>query len=135
MPQRTIPNVEKKPDRWHADEEVQQRADDIILGREQPGLEDNDKNVPTLTPSFEVGEGEYIRYEDDVEDGAGRCPYNAGSVCLNPTTCLCRQVYKGVPSQDRQSSDVSFHPHDTPNDAIMNDSHWKFDTILKHLAL
>ena len=91
--------AEKKHDRWQASERAQQRADDIELGREQPGLEDNARNVPTLTPSFDVGEGEYIRYEDGVEDGTGRCPYNAGSVCTDPTTCLCRQVYKGVPSQ------------------------------------
>ena len=73
------------------------RDDDIELGREQPGLEDNEKNKPTLTPSFDIGEGEYVRCDDAVY--TRRCPYNlASSNCLNPEECLCRQVYKGVPN-------------------------------------
>ena len=42
-------------------------------------------------------EGENVRYEDSVDDGTWGCPYNGGLLCTNPTTCLCRQVSKGVP--------------------------------------
>ena len=81
---------------WQASEAAQQRADDVELGREQPGLEDNEKNKPALTPSFDITDGEYVHYDEDVE-GTNQCPYNAGSECLDPTRCLCRQVLKGVP--------------------------------------
>ena len=46
--------------------ETHNRADDIELGREQPALEDHEKNQPTLTPSFDIGEGEYVRCDDAV---------------------------------------------------------------------
>jgi len=99
VPQHKVPKTEEKHDRWQASEKAQERANDIELGREQPGLEDNERNVPTLTPSFDVGEGDFIRYADGVEDDTARCPYNAGSACMDPARCLCRQVYKGVPNQ------------------------------------
>lgn len=48
VPQHKIPKTEKQQKRWQANEKAQQRAQDVELGREQPGLEDNKKNKPAL---------------------------------------------------------------------------------------
>ena len=69
---------------------------EIKLGRAQPGLDDNKNNIPALTPSHDVTEGKYVHYDKNAHHA---CPYSKQStICLNPDTCLCRQVLKAVPS-------------------------------------
>ena len=44
-------------------------------------------------------------YDEGVHNGVERCQFNPnGPECLNPKKCLCRQVYKAVPSGINNSS-------------------------------
>ena len=93
--QHTAKANKRDPPIWK-NSDVDDCAEEIELGRAQPGLDENEKNVPALTPSHDVTEGEYVRYDEHVQR---KCPYNPyGSECLSPETCFCRQKYKAIPS-------------------------------------
>ncbi len=101
--QHMTPSSTRKPPTWRNDNDAKEWADEIELGRMQPGLNDNKKNTPALTPSHDVCEGDYVQYNEDVS--TARCEYNPdGSECLNPDTCLCRQVHKAIPSGNVNTS-------------------------------
>ena len=82
----------------------------IDLGRSQPGLSENPHNIPTLTPSFDVAEGDFILYDKNVSVDSGGCQYNSiGTECLDPNTCLCKQVYLAVPDGSDQTTSERWH--------------------------
>ena len=44
-------------------------------------------------------------YDEGVHQGLQRCQFNPdGPECLNPEKCLCRQIFKAVPSGINKSS-------------------------------
>ncbi len=97
--QHVAPKKKQKAPAWRDDSKVNEWADEIELGRSQPGLDENDKNVPALTPSFDVVEGDYVRYTEEVNPEHEVCPYNpVGTECMNPDTCMCKQIHKAIPS-------------------------------------
>ena len=93
--QHTAKKTKRDPPVWRKSD-VTDCAENIELGRSQPGLDENENNIPALTPSHDVTEGEYVQYDENAQC---TCPYSQPStVCLSPDTCLCRQVLKAVPS-------------------------------------
>ena len=80
----------------------------IELGRSQPGLDDNAHNKPSLTPSFDVCDGDYI---DLNPANHHTCPYSTTGQCQSPETCLCRQTYKAVPDGKTQTHFARWATH------------------------
>ena len=81
-------NPKRAPPKWRDDNKAEEWAGGVELGRTQPGLDDNAQNIPARTPSHDVGEGDYVMYDEEVHAGLERCRFNPdGPECLNPKTC------------------------------------------------